>query len=114
MPADTVVWIVLIVAVGVVAALALWLGRGLKLRVKGFGMDIKERQSAPADSGATVFKEGQVGKGGTVGNITGVKNQGGKGGAPQGKIDVASGARIEGSAGDITGVENTGKPREGP
>ena len=113
MPADPVVWIVLIVAVAIVAALTLWLGRGLKLKLQGFGMDIKERQSGPADSGTTVFKEGQVVKGGTVGNITGVKNQGGEGGALRGKIDVASGVRIEGSAGDITGVEITGKPREG-
>lgn len=113
MPTDPVIWIVLIVAVGIVAALALWLGRGLKLTVKGFGVDIKERQSTRAGSGINVFKGGEVGEGGTVGKITGIKNQGGEAAAPQGKVDVASGARIKGSAGDITGIEITDKSRKG-
>lgn len=111
MPKDPMIWVVLIVAIGIVVALALWKGSGVKFIAKGIGVDIKERQS-PTEASTTVFKDGQVGKVGSVGNITGVKGQTGDSALHQGKVDVAGGAIVRGSAGDITGVEIAARPKE--
>jgi hypothetical protein len=112
MPTDPVVWIVLIVVVGAVIALALWLGRGL--RVKGRGIDLKvESDKSMPDSGVTVFKQGKVGERARVGNITGVRLDHGRGQVPGQDVAVANQTEIQGKVGDITGVAITTKKPEG-
>lgn len=109
MPANPVVWIVLIVVAGLVVVLALWLGRGLKVKAKGIDLEIREGKAANG-SAVTVFKEGRVGEGARVGNIIGVKNQPGEGGQSQQKVDVAADVEVKGSVGDIVGVEFSKEP----
>jgi preprotein translocase subunit SecF len=107
MPTEPAVWVVLIVVAGIVVALALWLGRGLKVKTKSIDLEIKEGKAADADPGVTVFEDAKVGKTARVGSITGVRSQ--EVGSRQ-KVDVAGRAEIEGTVGDITGVEFSKKP----
>ncbi len=111
-PDDPVVWIVLVVVVGLVVALALWLGRGMIFRrdKQGLSLEIK------AASGSRNAKETDisVAKNAVLDDVTaediaGVKQEGGDAEVVNGKkISVLDRAKARGlKAGDIAGIKIT-------
>ena len=89
MPQDSLVWIVLIVAVALVIGLAVWKGRGLRFKrgQEGFSVEVEVEHLPDAPpTGETSSKRG--------------------------KISVANKARIEETRiGDIAGIKTAGKPQ---
>jgi hypothetical protein len=112
MPADPTLWIVFLALSALVLGLAIWLGRGLRVRKtkEEFSLEVKERAieshtaEGPAKSAVTIAK-GLEGESLTVGNVTGVESKGG----PTPDVDVLSGAKLKNARiGDITGVRQDG------
>lgn len=113
MPQDPVVWIVLIAAVAVVFALAVWFGRGITVRKddKGFELTVqesnpqsKQNSSQQSNNQGVSVGEGLVIKGSKVGDIAGIKGASQSG--ENQPVTVAKNAQIEASeVGDIAGVK---------
>lgn len=108
MPDDPIVWIVAIIAAGLVALLALWKGQFVEIELNPPKLRFKRRQDG--DGGISVGA-GLTVEGSRTGDIAGMKLEGGGAAAvaPEGPVSVAAGARIAGSStGDIAGVKQTG------
>ena len=104
MPDNPSVYIALIFAVAVVAALMVWKGTGGKVTWGKKTFQVNDGPKAPPE--VVVARELKV-TDGEVGKITGVKQT--SSGAPGPvKVDVASGMSVShGKTGDITGIEIT-------
>jgi hypothetical protein len=113
---DNTVTIVLIVVAGLVVALAIWFGRGLKARKTKAGYEL-EVQSQPADAaGGIQVARGAKITGSTVGDIAGVKVEGGGAAGPvPDRIQVFDQGTLKNvQAGDIAGVKKTTPPKSAP
>ena len=114
MPQDPTVWIVLIVAAALVLGLALWLGRGLRIRKdkRGFSFEAEKGQPEPASDNDVVVGRGLRIDKAKVGDITGIKSDGfdAMPSAKQKSIDVLSeGSISDTSTGDISGIKQQRK-----
>lgn len=80
MPNDPVVWIILIVVVGAVVALAIWFGRGIRFKKDDKGLEIKVAGEAKPgkqpDEITSVAENVAIGKNAEVGDIAGTKVRG--------------------------------------
>ncbi len=99
MPAEA--WYVLIAAVLVAVALALWKGRGLTLRHGREGTEIGVKEPAPGRAQVKVA-EGAVFKSGSKArDLIGVS-----GAAPDADVEVLSHGKVEGEIGSVIGVDD--------
>ena len=105
-------WIILIIVLGVVVALALWLGRGFSIKKGDEGLEVKV-EGAGATSSGTADESISVASGATisgsvVGDITGVKVTGKNNISDnKEKIDVLNGGAVKDSTvGDIAGKKS--------
>lgn len=109
MPNDSTVWIVLLVIGGLVLILALWLGRGLKIRKENGGFSIEAREKPPEqmpEQNISVARDLRIEDAG-VGDIAGIKGADAQD-VPHAKqdIDVLSGGKIKNAnVGDIAGIK---------
>lgn len=112
MPSDPVVWIVLIVAAALVTALAVWKGRGLILRARGFAIEVKPPPPPSRASGPTitVANDARI-VGSSTGDIAGVVVKGGTPPLASGtSVDVLRGGTVKDSkVGDIVGIKTEGQ-----
>jgi hypothetical protein len=105
------VWITIAVIVGVVVALALWLGRGLIIKKDKEGYSVQVEKNQPPDTRTDNIKVAEALdiKDAEAGNIIG--RQDAVGDRAQ-NIDVASHAKIERTKlGDIVGIQKKDPPR---
>jgi hypothetical protein len=99
------VWITIAVVIGVVVALALWLGRGLIIKKDKEGYSVQVEKDRPLDTRTDSIKvaEALEIKDAEAGNIIG--RQDAPGDRAQ-NIDVASHAKVERTKmGDIVGIQ---------
>ena len=114
MPNDPTVWIVFFVAAALVIGLALWFGRGLKIRKdkEGFSFEAKEHQpDKMANQNISVAKNMEIERA-SIGDIAGIKSTDIDNAIPESKqnIDVLSGGKIkDAQIGDITGIKQEHK-----
>lgn len=116
MPTDSNVWIVLIIVAGLVTALAIWFGRGLKVKKNKSGMEMELRgDQKPAPTGIQVANNAQI-KGSTVGDIAGIKLEGATPpGAPTQPVRVFNESKLNNvEAGDIAGIKQTSPKPDQP
>jgi len=113
MPNDPAVWVALLVVVALLIALALWLGRGLRISKDkdGFLVEAKEyRSEKTVDQTISVAKDVEIERA-RVGDIAGIKGEevSNISEAKQ-SIDVFSGGTLkDAQAGDIVGIKQEGK-----
>ena len=115
MPKDLSFWILLVLVIGGVVALALYLRRGLILRKdkKGFLIQVEKDEPAPAsESGIQVGKGARI-EGSTVGDISGLKVEGsGDVDAHGQSINVFEDGKLkDAKVGDISGVKKSQPPK---
>lgn len=109
MPPDSTVWIVLLVIGGLVLILALWLGRGLKIRKENGGFSIEAREKPPEqmpEQKVSVGRDLRI-QDARVGDVAGIKGDDVQD-VPRGNqdIDVLSGGVIkDADVGDIAGIK---------
>lgn len=116
MPADSLVWIVAIAAAALVLSLAIWKGRGLRLRHRNTDLSLRPGESPP--NPPTRQGKARISVGERIvlddvraGDIAGIKSQGPLISGPD-EIDVARGARLHrADVGDIVGIRQ-GEGRE--
>lgn len=108
MPNDPIVWVILIVVVGIVVALAIWLGRGISFRKDDKSIAIKVAgagQTTKASDNTTSVAEKATIENAEVGDIAGAKIRGGDATANDKEaVEVLKGGTVKGSkVGDIVG-----------
>jgi hypothetical protein len=103
MPSDVGFWVVAVIAVAVVVALALWLGRDVVLKFKGFSFSTDRPKQASSD--VRVAEQAEIG--GSVGRMVGRSL--GDGEAAAGATEVGKEVKVGGSVGEMIGVETTRK-----
>jgi hypothetical protein len=103
MPSDVGLWIVAVIAVAVVVALALWFGRDVVLKFKDFSFSTDRPK--PSSTDVRVAEQAEVG--GNVGRVVGRSL--GEGEASAGATEVGKQLRVRGSVDEIVGVETTRK-----
>lgn len=91
-PDDTVVQVVLIVAVAAVLVLAIWLGRGLNFRKTDKGIEFTIEQQAPKQGHEVSVAEGVEIKNAKIKTVAGVDGAS----TINGSVKVANGAKLEG------------------
>jgi ABC-type transporter Mla subunit MlaD len=113
MPENAYVWIAIVVVVGIVVALAIWKGRGLRLKRDQGAFSVEVDAESGKPRGSPDSRRIRVGNqveinDAEVGNIKGVQSD--SVGTPDREdVEVATGARIRGSrVGDIVGAEHKG------
>lgn len=113
---DNTVTLVLIVVAGLVVALAIWLGRGLKARKTKAGYELEVQSKSPEASGGIQVARGAKITGSTVGDIAGVKIEGsGAPGPLPDRIQVFDQGTLKNvQAGDIAGVKKSTPPKPAP
>lgn len=109
------VWITIAAIIGVVVALALWLGRGLTIKKDKEGYSVQVEKNQPPDTRTDNIKaaEGIELKDVEAGDIAGRKVSAADAvGDRSQNIDVASHAKIERTKmGDIVGIKQEGPAR---
>jgi len=114
MPENAYVWIAIVVVVGMVVALAIWKGRGLRLKRDQGAFSVEVDAASGRLGNSPDSRRIRVGNqidiaDAEVGNIKGVQSD--SVGTPDREdVEVATGARITGSrVGDIVGAEHKGR-----
>lgn len=108
------VWIAIAVVIGVVVALALWFGRGLKIKKgsDGYSLEVERDQAPDTTTDNVKVAEAIELKDVEAGDIAGrkVTSSDAVGTRPQ-NTEVASHAKIERTKlGDIVGIKQEGPP----
>ncbi len=103
MPSDVVLWMVAVIAVAVVVALALWLGRDVVLRFKDFSFSADRPK--PASTDVHVAEQAEVS--GSVDRVVGRSLNVGE--AATGTTEVGKQMKVSGRVKEITGIDTTGK-----
>jgi|SRR5262249_12274457 len=101
-------WYVVIVGLLLVLILAIWKGRGIRIRKDSITVDAARETPA---TGVSVAAGARI-KGASVGNITGVSASGKGIPATKAPVDVLRGGVVKDSTvGDVTGIrQDEGKP----
>ncbi len=113
MPNDSTVWIVLIVAAFIVVFVALWKGRGLKIRKEkdGFSVETEAEKKQESSEQKISVAEGIEIENATAGDIAGIKSED-VDSASEAKtnIEVAKKGKIKNSdVGDVVGIKQERK-----
>ena len=120
MPNDPLIWIILILAVALIVALALWKGRGLRVSKDRDGFSVEVERSSEGNTGGESkgttdgirVAEGARIKESRVGDIAGVKTLSAAPAVDK-DIEVASGVRInKAEVGDIVGDKQSDARKE--
>lgn len=109
MPTDSNVWIVLIIVAGLVTALAIWFGRGLRVKKKGEAIDVElQGDKTTRPPGIQVANNAKIEKS-HIGDIAGVKIEGtGAGGPNPENVQVFNNSKLKDvEAGDVAGIKRT-------
>lgn len=109
------VWITIAAVIGVVVALALWLGRGLVIKKdkEGYSVQVEKNQLPDTRTDDIKVAEGIELKDVEAGDIAGRKGSAAEAAGDRAQnIDVASHAKIERTKlGDIVGIKQEGPAR---
>jgi hypothetical protein len=102
MPNDIGLWIVVVIAVAAVVALAIWAGNNVVLKFKGFTFQTSDKKDKTAPTSNVKVAE-QANVQGDVGRVIGKSlNQSESLG---GNVEVGRGMKVGGSVDEIIGVE---------
>ena len=104
MPSDVNFWIIAAIAVAIVVALALWLGRDVVLKFKDFSFSADRPKETPS-ADVRVAEQAEI-----AGNVGRVVGRSGEAGA--GATEVGKQIKVGGNLDEIVGVETTRKPPE--